>query len=418
MKRLYFTSLILLTASIFSAYAQSSSDLTAVGNAVATGASALQTNQQTVAQIEAQQAALCTQMDTKGFDCATCSSCKEDVKAVKASDCASGYSLNGCTKTPKIEETIGFLCAESSEDIKKNIKKELRKELNSNEELCKSYLEAGKAKVSLLQAITALTGIALQIGGIALAPGCEEKCEGLSGKALTRCACQSVDKDGLPCLNPSSSECMNLDKKTCSDEEILEAYPGVPAGDLAYFRKVCECGMRAELDPGSGWHIDENSNCISKWEAEEEELRDGGKIDYAKLETPAQKLEGIKKADAEKAKSDPAKGSSATALKSGAKASGDKKADAKAKERPDFSKLAGGAKGATGMGQGGSDSYYSGSDKKEADKKKAELAKKEIAKADSKTVFELVNDIYTAQITANALDSMRLDVKTKSKKGS
>ncbi len=299
------------------------------------------------------------------------------------------------------------------------------------EKLCETYEELKGSGFNTTGAIVAGTGLALQLGAIALQPGCCDSCgtdstgKQYTGDDLTRCLCNATGRNGKACIDPSTSTCTDLDNPTCQAQyEKLQAVdPSIDPSVL----EACNCGKNNDLDPSGGWGLNErgqcvrqsNNNNVSEEDTPIEYADDGSGSgnnnangNNAATASGASKLKGVD-------------GTSSKLSLGGAAGASKAAADKKDKGKGDFADAGHGAgKGALSLA--GSPDFMAGSGAgkgQDFKAKKGEKAK-DIAKATDASIFQLVHNIYTNMVQANAIDSirpmkkidMKLDKKQKAKR--
>ena len=295
--------------------------------------------------------------------------------------------------------------------------------------LCKSYLKLKKAGGFNASTIGSLIGLALQIGGQLLAPGCGNACDKDSTGAAyspndkTRCLCQTKGTDGKPCIEPSSSTCKNANTESCADQ--LTSITFNSDSEKNAVLASCECGKRNSVDPKGGWHINENSNsCVNTNDnnTNNNNANEAFNPAYEKQQYADNANVNGNASTAATAAEDKAAAAAKAALggASGAKlptANSDKKND-----KENLSAQTGNGAGKSANATAGSSNAYGGIGNGQDFKAKKGEKVKDIAKSDGESIFILVSSIYKSQIDANALDSTRpmkkLDKKAIDKKTS
>jgi len=306
-----------------------------------------------------------------------------DECGIEPSDCLISLGIEDSTKCASLDNSYTKMCCS----------------------LCKSYNRLKSSAGINATTIGSLLGLAAQLGGELLAPGCESDCKSYSGNDQIRCYCSHVGKDGKPCKEPTSSECKKASEETCEEQM---AKLGITDPVLL---AACNCGKKNEVDPRKGWYLNNSSVCVNDNNSNNNNNTTTGNTfdpEYEKTAVPTTAGDNNNNSAAAATAATTPTAASPSAMASGASGSKDLASgnnNKKDKSSP-FTDTGHGAGRASNAMAGGYDASGRGGNSLDFKVKKGEKVK-DIAKSDGEDLFKLVSTVYKTQIEANALDSTR-----------
>jgi hypothetical protein len=291
-----------------------------------------------------------------------------------------------------------------------SVKNEILEKAAENKSLCDSYASLKNSGSLMLQTLGDLATLASQIGAAMAVPGCSKYCDKDSqgnpyqDSDKISCLCQHTGTNGVPCIDPTSSEC----KGTCLTQMAgttldpnSDEYKSVLAS--------CTCGKNNSIDPNGGWHLDNNNNCVNT-NNNNNNNSDTFNPQYGNDNSGSPDTTAADNNNGTPSSTGPGSGASPSPQLSSSGGAGAPLAAGNGnnadKGKPDLSSLTGHGAGRAALATAGtSDGAGGGGGGQDFKAKKGEKPK-DIAKADQ-NIFQLVTAIYTNMVQANALDTMR-----------